>query len=766
MKISRQRHAECSRDVSFEAEIGGFDLLNLPVRPEFSSTKTKINYSLKEKIMASSNPPKSLFAHYPNLGKLTLAIIEHSIEPVLGKDAVAVIGEPHSNRELYNKLCEALVRAEEHFIKETPDAKLAAGLMQLQLANSESVRKAFWEFAKDPVNPDLPILIYKQFSRDYSSIPDSSRQSAVARYRKILMGELINIDDGIRQRISSVALLSIQTDVENIANTLGSIDKSTKTIAELLSQRNPPLSTSQETSAAGQESSTALAPDRGNRILVIYASCFEKDSKIAHTLVQWLSKKYAINSQDILSRDGDEWAEKIESEIEDSDLIIPVISENVSLNELLIFEIDKAYRLFKSNGLPRIVPVRLRYTEPYPYPLSEYISESPCIPANGAEKDDILKIVVELNKMLSGQPFGVVLNQDVRKSISIPRPSPSIDPYNYSTIDNPRGTMDPESGLYIKRPEDEMMEHNVGRKQALINIKAPRQMGKSSMLVRGVEQARQAGKKIVYLDFQQLDSEHLRDNRLFYITFCNWVAGNLNVDVDAETFWKSPGSNNIKCTKFFKDHILGKLNQPLMLAIDEVDRLLGSPFKSDFFGLLRSWHIDRQSEAMSRLSMMLVISTEPVLLIDDIASPFNVGENLNLDDFSPEQVAILNIRHNSPFSDSQLYRLMTLVGGHPYLVRLAMYKVLMKEISAEKLLSTACLDDGPYADHLLHHLFQLNRSVELRHAMWQILKENASPSDESTYRLKGAGLVREKGHSVIVRYGIYADYFRAHLKVG
>jgi hypothetical protein len=96
------------------------------------------------------------------------------------------------------------------------------------------------------------------------------------------------------------------------------------------------------------------------------------------------------------------------------------------------------------------------------------------------------------------------------------------------------------------------------------------------------------------------------------------VAGNLGIDTDAESFWKSIGSNNIKCTRFFKEMVLGKLNQPLLLAMDEVDRLLASPFKSDFFGLLRSWHIDRQNEVMSLLSMMLVISTEPVLLIDEI----------------------------------------------------------------------------------------------------------------------------------------------------
>lgn len=713
--------------------------------------------------MNSSQSKDTFFSRYPNLGKLTVAIIQHSIEPILGKDAISVIQTPYTNRELYEKLCVVLAKTEERFIEANSDAQISTGLIQLRLSNLESVRKAFWEFTKNPANPDFPRLIYKQFCEDYPQVFDSNRRSSVTRYMMILKEELICIDEQIRQKISTTALLSIQTHVEDIASKLESLDKTAKTIADLLTQRNPPSSSS-DTGAVVLEDPTALPFRQGDRILVVYAGCYDKDARIARLLIELLSEKYKVQPQDLLSRNGEDWATQMEVEIENCNLIIPIISEPMSLNELLIFEIDKAYHLFKSKGQPKIVPIRLKYKEPYPYPLSEYVSGNPCIQMDGIEKEDINKATNELQKMLSGLPFGEVLHQSTRHSSSISRPLPSIDPYSYSTIDNPKGTMYPESKLYITRTQDEIMERQVGKKQALINIKAPRQMGKSSMLVRGVEKARQAGKKIVYLDFQQLDSEHLRDSRMFYTTFCNWVAGNLNVDVDAEEFWKSLGSNNIKCTKFFKEHILGKTNQPLLLAIDEVDRLLGSPFKSDFFGLLRSWHIDRQSEAMSRLSMMLVISTEPVLLIDDIASPFNVGENLNLDDFLPEQVADLNIRHNSPFSDSQLLRLMTLVGGHPYLIRQAMYKVFMNEMNAEKLLSTASADDGPYADHLLHHLFQLNRSSELRRAMWQILKENTSPSDELTYRLKGAGLVREKGHLVSVRYGIYSDYFGNHLK--
>jgi len=61
--------------------------------------------------------------------------------------------------------------------------------------------------------------------------------------------------------------------------------------------------------------------------------------------------------------------------------------------------------------------------------------------------------------------------------------------------------------------------------------------------------------------------------------------------------------------------------------MDEVDRLLQTAFHSDFFALLRSWHNSRAfDDRWNRLNIVMVISTEPYLLIPDAnQSPFNVG---------------------------------------------------------------------------------------------------------------------------------------------
>ena len=76
-------------------------------------------------------------------------------------------------------------------------------------------------------------------------------------------------------------------------------------------------------------------------------------------------------------------------------------------------------------------------------------------------------------------------------------------------------------------------------------------------------------------------------------------------------------------------------DEPILLAMDEIDRLQVTPFHSDFFGLIRSWHNMRASRPVwDNLSVVMAISTEPYLLIADLnQSPFNVGQLLYLKDF-------------------------------------------------------------------------------------------------------------------------------------
>ncbi len=199
--------------------------------------------------------------------------------------------------------------------------------------------------------------------------------------------------------------------------------------------------------------------------------------------------------------------------------------------------------------------------------------------------------------------------------------------------------------------------------------------------------------------------------------------------------------------------------------MDEVESIFEADFRSDFFGMLRSWHNSRATAPIwKQLDLVLVTSTEPYQLIANLnQSPFNVGQVLELEDFTPEQVADLNRHYGTPLNPDQERQLLDLLGGHPYLTRRALYHIAGGHGSAADLFRDAADDRGPFGDHLRYHLFRLHDKPELVQGLRQALGSNTCPDETIYWRLRGAGLVRRAGRAVLPRCRLYADYFRERL---
>jgi hypothetical protein len=160
----------------------------------------------------------------------------------------------------------------------------------------------------------------------------------------------------------------------------------------------------------------------------------------------------------------------------------------------------------------------------------------------------------------------------------------------------------------------------------------------------------------------------------------------------------------------------------------------------------------------------LVTSTEPYQLIDNLnQSPFNVGENIDLEDFTLEQVADLNRRHDNPLRLDDEQRLVALLAGQPYLTRRALYLVAAGLLAAPDLFATATADRGPFGDHLRYHLFRLHQRPELLAALRGVLRGQAQLDELVFFRLRGAGLVKGTAGAAVARCQLYAEYFRERL---
>jgi len=141
-----------------------------------------------------------------------------------------------------------------------------------------------------------------------------------------------------------------------------------------------------------------------------------------------------------------------------------------------------------------------------------------------------------------------------------------------------------------------------------------------------------------------------------------------------------------------------------------------------------------------------VISTEPHLLIQDMNQlPFNVGLKLYLQDFTLDQVRDLNARHPAPLAEARVPQLMTLLGGHPYLTRKALYTLTTRRWTWAQLESRATEEQGPFGDHLRRYHWLLRDSADLRAALKQILDQRVCHDDAAFFRLLRAGLVKGSG---------------------
>lgn len=336
--------------------------------------------------------------------------------------------------------------------------------------------------------------------------------------------------------------------------------------------------------------------------------------------------------------------------------------------------------------------------------------------------------------------------------------------------EEPEGALSPESSFYIEREPDRMSQKVIKNHESPTAIQGPRQVGKSSLLKRMLAEAEAENKRTVLLDFTELDQEALSDANIFFRQFCTWLTTELGLEDHVDDFWPSNVPLTRRCTAYFEKYIFPQLDSPLVLAIDQVDMLFGAKFRSDFFAMLRAWHNLRSSvSAWKKLILILVTSIEPYALVTDrTRSPFNVAKNnFVLADFTPEQVSELNRRYGNPLDPKEESDLTKLLGGVPYLVHQALYKVAKERYPKSELLSKSAHEgDHLFADHLRKLPSRLGDNQEMRDALRQVVTTRTCPTEQLFMRLYCAGLVRgQNKDAAFARCQLYEDYFREYFHV-
>ncbi len=337
-------------------------------------------------------------------------------------------------------------------------------------------------------------------------------------------------------------------------------------------------------------------------------------------------------------------------------------------------------------------------------------------------------------------------------------------------LERPGSVVPPGSKFYVVRHSDEVMERALQRKGTIILIKGGRQMGMTSLIVRSLDQVRAAGAITVYTDLGKLSNSDFESIQQFYIALAHSLADQLDVETQIEDRWSDRRAPNINFERYLLREVMPKAGGHLFWALDAVDRLAATDFGSEVFGLFRSFHIestDNPDTPWGNLSVIIAHSTEAHLLINDAyRSAFNVGERIELQDFSREQVEALNQLYGSPLATAELItRFYDLVGGQPYLVRLGLNELAARATPFEEFEAAADSDEGLFGDPLRRILGLMARDPEMTEAVRTVLDGGNNLSVEAFQKLRAAGIVYgQYATNAKMRCDLYARYLSRHLK--
>ena len=485
-----------------------------------------------------------------------------------------------------------------------------------------------------------------------------------------------------------------------------------------------------------------------SRVVILYKRNAQPDGHVLLVLEKELSSRGYHIFIDRHMTVGIQWAKEIEHQIRTAEAVIPLLSAISVQSEMLAYELKIAQETLHQKGRPHLLPVRVDYLEPLTGELEEILSPIQYTAWQGPQDDQRL-----VDEVLLGQQ-----NRPSNAEIVPAQPMESVG-----------GAVNLDSHYWIVRPTELQFRQAIARHDSIVLLKGARQMGKTSLLARGLQQSRDAGSLCIRTDFQKLNAGDLESIDTLFQGLIEMIADQLDLDYDPDKHWNPRRGANVNLERFLRREVLNVSTAPVMWAMDEVDRLFSFPFGSEVFGLFRSWHNERSldpSGPWSRLTLAIAYATEAHLFITDVnQSPFNVGTRLLLEDLAPEQVSELNRRYGSPLrtadEEAGFYRLLS---GQPYLTQRGLNEMVVQQMRFPAFAAVAGQEEGMFGDHLRRFLVLLVRDPHLCDVMRLVLKGQSCPSAEDFYRLRSAGILA--GESIAdarPRCQLYAAYLKRHL---
>ncbi|BAZ09991.1 diguanylate cyclase [Calothrix sp. NIES-4071] len=325
------------------------------------------------------------------------------------------------------------------------------------------------------------------------------------------------------------------------------------------------------------------------------------------------------------------------------------------------------------------------------------------------------------------------------------------------------------SPFYIRHNHvEELIYEEIAKGGSLIRIKSPQKTGKTSLVLRLLAYAQSISYLTVNLDFQLAEESVFTSLDKLLLWFGANVTQQLHIPVMINEYYNEYVGAKVNCTVYFQEYLLKKVNTPIVLVLNELNRLFEYPHVAqDFLAMLRSWYEEaKHNDGFKQLRYVLVYSTEIYINLNINQSPFNVGLPVSLPEFTVEQIQHLAQVHNLNWEGKQgksnAFELHASVGGHPYLVRLALYDLAIHPFQTlSNLLETAPTLKGIYSTYLRGLLAVVIKNPELAAALQQLINNRGSAKLNHivAHKLESLGLVKLNELECSFSCNLYRKYF-------
>jgi hypothetical protein len=340
--------------------------------------------------------------------------------------------------------------------------------------------------------------------------------------------------------------------------------------------------------------------------------------------------------------------------------------------------------------------------------------------------------------------------------------------------------------IHLTRPNVELSCYQkIMKPGAVIRIKGYWHIGKTSVLQNILHTAKENGYLTIYLGFRgSISPDSFTNPDGFFKWFCDQITRSLykelkkeinteDLSSNIERYWKNPYSNyKNKSTDYFQENLLSQISQPLVLGLDDVTVLYKNPRIADeFFELLRGWSEEAKgynNNNWRKLRLILAYAKEFEMVenSDIYLSPFNTGLTIDSKEleFTPEQVLELANLHNLNYSNHQIEQLINLVGGHPFLIKMALSKISHQDISLKEFLDNPS-QVAEIREHLQYLWGLLQTKTDLKQIMSNIIYKTDLGNLDTTLveSLESMGLIKKLNGSFIPNCNLYLEYFKSLL---